>query len=277
MNMSCGVIVGDVTGQLLEWNEAALQLHGIRDGRGRLQELTASFEVSRPDGTRLTYEDWPMVRVIRGESVRNLELNVRRIDTGDSWVIVYDASVVPAPEGGPDLVVLTLRDITAERRVLDELRARVHRTEGLLRRLLGEAARALAPSLPPQGVPPGVDLLAHEAKGATVLLVDDEEQVRRLVALTLKRHGYRVLSASSGREALELEKAWPEPLHLLLTDVMMPGMTGPEVAVELGRRRPGLPVLLMSGYSPEAVGGNLLRKPFTPAALLERVRQALTV
>ncbi len=589
MNMSCGIIVGDIHGQLLEWNDAALQLHGLRDGRGDLREIASNFEIFQPDGTPLGYEHWPMVRVIRGETVRNVEHLVRRSDTGESWFIVYDGARVPAPGGGPDLIVLTLRDVTADRRSQSELRkslallqavtegtpdaiyvkdregryllfnqaacgfvglpreavlgktdfeffepasaelirsrdlkameagqpvtgeelltsqdgpqriylatkapyrdhegnviglvgvsrditeqkrletelahaqkmeaigrlaggiahdfnnmltvingyaalmleglasdhpfhealtavqeagtrsARLTRqllafshqdlavtrslelnavlrdSEAVLRRVLGgvQLFWEMEPELPPVNADPGqleqiltnlasnsrqagafvfrvqtrstegmleltvaddgtgipedvrpkifepffttksqgtglglsvvhglvkqmggmVRVESDPGKGtkftfllpavpretapvsglredATVLVVEDEDAVRRMVAFTLKKHGYTVLVASCGTEALELERTWAKPLHLLLTDVVMPGMSGTQVASLLSARRPGMPVLMMSGYTPESVDADLLCKPFTPAALLDRVRRAIAV
>jgi PAS domain S-box-containing protein len=117
----------------------------------------------------------------------------------------------------------------------------------------------------------------------TVLLVEDETPVRELARLFLEGRGYRVLAAGSGAEALELAGRHEGAISLLLTDVVMPGMNGRELAVELVRRRPEMRVLFMSGYSsgilsrhriPEAEA-HLLEKPFTEAALAGRVRQAL--
>ena len=97
--------------------------------------------------------------------------------------------------------------------------------------------------------------------------------------------GYRVLVASSGREALELAAQQPGPLHLLVTDMVMPGTNGREVADELRRRRPDLRVLFISGYTQDVIsrsgvldsGIEFLTKPFTAALLLERVRKVLDV
>lgn len=110
----------------------------------------------------------------------------------------------------------------------------------------------------------------------TVLLVEDEEEVRRLVRDILGSLGYEVLAARDGAEALELIQRFPGPIHLLLTDLVMPGMTGREVADELRAARPGSKVLFMSGYAEEAVGPDeLLQKPFAPDLLARKVAAAL--
>jgi signal transduction histidine kinase/CheY-like chemotaxis protein len=115
----------------------------------------------------------------------------------------------------------------------------------------------------------------------TVLVAEDEEAVRQLAVESLERHGYRVLAASSGDEALRLAATHDGAIHLLLSDVVMPGMKGPELAVRLRAQRPGLRVLLMSGYAADVVTAAdlreaaLLSKPFSTAALSRAVRQAL--
>ena len=115
----------------------------------------------------------------------------------------------------------------------------------------------------------------------TVLVVEDEEAVRAFAVESLRRHGYQVLSASSGEEALSVASTHDGAIHLLLTDVVMPGMKGPELAVRLRALRPGLRVLLMSGYAADVVTSSdlkdaeLVAKPFTPASLSRTVRQAL--
>ncbi|MGH9218464.1 MAG: ATP-binding protein, partial [Vicinamibacterales bacterium] len=115
----------------------------------------------------------------------------------------------------------------------------------------------------------------------TVLVVEDEEAVRQFAVESLQRHGYHVLSASSGEEALKVAGGYGGTIHLLLTDVVMPGMKGPELAGRLRALRPGLRVLLMSGYAADVVTSGDLRdaalmaKPFSPAALSQTVRNAL--
>jgi PAS domain S-box-containing protein len=118
----------------------------------------------------------------------------------------------------------------------------------------------------------------------TVLLAEDEEAVRTLVARTLRAQGYTVLEATNGAEALAIaEQHSGAPIQLLLTDMIMPQLGGYELAQRVRQRLPGLPVVLMSGYTDNSAirTGTLdnditfLQKPFTPAALAHTVRQAL--
>jgi two-component system cell cycle sensor histidine kinase/response regulator CckA len=117
----------------------------------------------------------------------------------------------------------------------------------------------------------------------TVLLVEDDDAVRTVARLALVARGYRVLEAAFGTEALTLAAGCAEGIDLLLTDVVMPGMGGRELADRLGRDAPGLRVLFVSGYTEDAVlragvsgaGVAYLPKPYTPATLTRKVREVL--
>ena len=116
----------------------------------------------------------------------------------------------------------------------------------------------------------------------TVLVVEDEEAVRRLVLTTLERRGYEVLMASSGVEALHFAREHAAPIHLLMTDLVMPQMGGAEVVKRMRRKRPEIAVLCMSGYTDRSIqrtrstaGLDFLQKPFTPTQLLQKVREIL--
>jgi CheY-like chemotaxis protein len=116
----------------------------------------------------------------------------------------------------------------------------------------------------------------------TLLVVEDEETLATLARRALERRGYRVLVARNGSAALEIALAHPE-IELLLTDVVMPGMSGPELAEVLRAQSPGLKVLFMSGYTDNAIiqhglldsGVAFLQKPFTPDGLARKVREIL--
>jgi CheY-like chemotaxis protein len=117
----------------------------------------------------------------------------------------------------------------------------------------------------------------------TILLVEDEPAVRGLVHETLQLQGYTVLEARHGIEALLTSARFSGPIHLLLTDVVMPQMSGPEVAEKILTIRPEIKVLYMSGYPDHPVfeqGGvsrqvGFLQKPFSPPALAQKVREVL--
>jgi two-component system, cell cycle sensor histidine kinase and response regulator CckA len=117
----------------------------------------------------------------------------------------------------------------------------------------------------------------------TILLTEDEEQVRLLTAEILAAQGYQVISASHGAEALEFADGHPGPIDLLMTDVVMPQMSGRELADRLVERRPGLQVLYMSGHTDDTLvqhgvqeaGRAFIQKPFSMDELTRRVREVL--
>ncbi|HEY5277545.1 MAG TPA: PAS domain S-box protein, partial [Coriobacteriia bacterium] len=124
---------------------------------------------------------------------------------------------------------------------------------------------------------------ALTAGSETVLVVEDEAAIRQLTNLILKKAGYTVLLAESPVAAERIAGSHPGPIHLLLTDVVMPGMRGPELAERLIRLRPDLRVLFMSGYTDDAIthhgmldaGREFLQKPFTPLRLTQKIREVL--
>jgi two-component system, cell cycle sensor histidine kinase and response regulator CckA len=128
-------------------------------------------------------------------------------------------------------------------------------------------------------LPPSADLRGWE----TVLLVEDEESVRQLVRETLELRGYKVIEAENGEEALRAIHDLVNPIHMLITDVVMPGMSGKDLATELLAGRPGMRVLFLSGYTEDALvpegtldsGKAFLQKPFTLQHLARKVRELL--
>jgi CheY-like chemotaxis protein len=117
----------------------------------------------------------------------------------------------------------------------------------------------------------------------TILLVEDDDQVRGLVQSALCRQGYQVIAARNPKDALLLSENHPDPIDLLLTDVVMPQMSGPELAKCLALTRPDMKVLCMSGYTDDAVvrhgviegGTYFIQKPVTPTSLATKLRAVL--
>ncbi|MGH7375593.1 MAG: response regulator [Candidatus Rokuibacteriota bacterium] len=123
-----------------------------------------------------------------------------------------------------------------------------------------------------------------ETLPVTVLVVEDEEEVRALARDVLEMNGYTVLEALDAEDAMRLGESHPGVIDLLITDVVMPRMSGPELARRLRARRPALRVLCMSGY-PESPDREIegagswtvwLQKPFTPDMFMGKVRECLT-
>jgi len=110
------------------------------------------------------------------------------------------------------------------------------------------------------------------------LIVEDNDAVRALIRKILQQHGYTVLVARHSEEAFELSGRREGSIHAMITDVVMPGMSGREVAERLKSSRPTMKVLFLSGYTNEGVldtGAAFLQKPFTPDVLLHKVREVL--
>jgi two-component system, cell cycle sensor histidine kinase and response regulator CckA len=128
---------------------------------------------------------------------------------------------------------------------------------------------------------PGLKVMPHGTE--TILLVEDEEGVRALARHVLQMCGYTVLEASHGGEALRLAERHQGPIHLILTDVVMPGMSGRLVAERIGALKPGIKTLFTSGYTDDSVvrhgiletETHFLQKPYTPAAVAQKVRAVL--
>jgi CheY-like chemotaxis protein len=138
-----------------------------------------------------------------------------------------------------------------------------------------------------EAVPPPEELSAAEyplaAGRATILLVEDNDEVRSLTRLILQDQGYTLLEAHNGKTALQLAQSYPGTIDLLLTDVVMPGMSGRQLFKHLIRQRPGLKVVYMSGYTDNVIahhgvldaGIPFVEKPFSPRKLLQIVHGVL--
>jgi CheY-like chemotaxis protein len=117
----------------------------------------------------------------------------------------------------------------------------------------------------------------------TVLLVEDEPAVREMTQAALHRHGYTVLPAANGAEALRIARANRGAIHVVITDVVMPGMSGPQLVEQLRADHPDLAALFMSGYTSDSVlrdgvetgEADFLQKPFSTTTLATKLRQVL--
>jgi CheY-like chemotaxis protein len=228
--------------------------------------LLVNARDAMPDGGRLT------VRTINSGGQAQLEVR----DTG----VGMDAETLPRifepffttkkPRKGTGLGLSMAYGIVAQSG--GTITAESAPGQGALFRVtLPPADGALEPSVVPA---PGPAPRGHE----TVLLVEDDGDVRQFLFEVLESHGYRVLAARDGVEAVKLAEREPRGAELLLTDVVMPRMSGPEVAERLRPLWPPMKVLFISGYAEQSLGAPgaaLLKKPFTVLELLRRVRAVL--
>jgi len=153
---------------------------------------------------------------------------------------------------------------------------------GSIFRIYLPRASALAAREAPREAPPEATTAPRSGTG-TLLLVEDEEVVRRLVLEVLRGQGYSVLAAPNAAEALDLASRHAGTIDLLVTDVVLPGMSGAELARRMGAARPETRVLFISGYTGEAIarhgmlepGIAFLHKPFTPSEIARKVRELL--
>jgi len=172
-----------------------------------------------------------------------------------------------------DRMLSTMPATSAQRLDAKAIRDAAERSADLARRLRGtETPRETA---------------SDEAKAArrglpTILLVDDEDVVRRLLRGVLRREGFQVLEANGANEARALSDSHPGPIELLITDLVMPGVGGRELAEGLVKRRPEMRVIYVSGFVDEGfvrqgalAGSVFLQKPFAPSTLTRQVRELL--
>jgi DNA-binding response OmpR family regulator len=122
--------------------------------------------------------------------------------------------------------------------------------------------------------------MALPGNGHTILVVEDDAAVLHLVQRILENGNYEVLCASSSEQGIHIGMEFPRPIHLLLADVVMPNMIGPDLATKLKVQRPDMRVMLMSGYPDGALlvlnhGWHFIRKPFVPKSLLDAIQAVL--
>jgi CheY-like chemotaxis protein len=150
---------------------------------------------------------------------------------------------------------------------------------------VGTSFRVYLPRMDGRPLPERTEAGASTEEGnETILLVEDQDAVRSFTSTALKRYGYRVVEASDGEEAIAVAGRHPERIHLLLTDVVLPGMNGKELSEHLTALRPGLKVLFTSGYTADVIahrgvldeGMGFLHKPYSLDQLAAKVRELLS-
>lgn len=190
-------------------------------------------------------------------------------------------NLLAAIQGNADLLRGDFAGVEAIREGLDEIDKAVTRARDLARKLLAESSLEPKPDGRAQAGPTARPA-AREPRGQTVLIADDEEPVRRVASRLLVRNGYDVLEAANGNDALRMLAEGEGKIDILVSDIIMPEMGGLELARRVATDFPGLPVLLISGYSDSHELGqtipaelDLLQKPFSGTELTAAVAHCL--
>lgn len=193
-------------------------------------------------------------------------------------------NLLAAIQGNADLMRGDFGGVEAIREGLDEIDKAVTRARALARKLLAESVSGPGSESVAGHTqqPPQPRQQPHEPRGQTVLIADDEEPVRRVASRLLARSGYEVREAANGAEALRVLAAANGEIDLLVSDIIMPEMGGLELARRAATDFPGLPILLISGYSDSQDLGqsipadlDLLQKPFSGNELTAAVARCL--
>lgn len=190
-------------------------------------------------------------------------------------------NLLAAIQGNADLMRGDFGGVAAIREGLDEIDKAVTRARDLARKLLADAPLEPRPDAAAHAAPTARAAVS-EPRGQTVLIADDEEPVRRVASRLLVRNGYDVREAANGAEALRMLAAGSGEIDILVSDIIMPEMGGLELARRVATDFPGLPILLISGYSDSQELGqsipaelDLLQKPFSGTELTAAVAQCL--
>ncbi len=266
--------------------QLVLDLHGglppVQADHGQLEQVLLNLVLNARDavapGGRIEIQTGSVDRSPGGG--RAVRIRVRDDGAGmdtQTRARIFEPFFSTKPEGrGTGLGLATVYGIVQQHQGT----VAVHSEPGM-----GSTFEIVLPALP-QGTPlpvPAAQAPTLPRGNETVLVVEDTDPVRDAARAALRRLGYDVLTAAGGAEALALLEQHAGPVHLLLTDVRMPGMSGPEVAQRVRASRPGIRVLYMTGYGGDALAGTLVdprdivEKPFTLDGLGRRVREALGV
>jgi PAS domain S-box-containing protein len=249
-NMAEGMILADAEGNMLEWNRAALDMHGYasaEDVRRNLTQIAPAFEITEPDGTVVPVERWPIPRLIRGESFTNWEVRVRRLDAPLDLTISYSGAPVRGRDGRINLVLLTLHDVTRERRaqaerdhlLASERAARVeaerasrmkdeflstlsHELRTPLNAIVGWSQILRGGGVGPEDVAEGVKTIERNAR-AQVQIIEDLLDMSRITSGKLRLDVQQVDLAAVVRAGVETVRPAAEAKGVRLHTVVDPG------------------------------------------------------
>lgn len=260
-------------------------LHPVRVDEGQINQVIVNLAVNArdamPEGGRLTLETQNVERPAQVDTPARKAVLLSISDTGSGMPPevrerIFEPFFTTKGVGrGTGLGLAVVHGIVQQ----SDGEIEVVTEEGV-----GTTFRVYLPAVAQVASLPASDPERPPRRGTeTLLLVEDEELVRNFAAHALTPFGYTILKAENGREALQLATAHPGPIHLLITDVVMPGMNGRAVAEALQARDPALRVLFLSGYTDDAVMRNgirqsevaFLQKPVSPKILAAKVRELL--
>jgi len=264
----------------------APDLSNVRGDAGQVQQILINLVVNArdamPAGGTLRIETFNVTRSLRGADSPDapqscVQLTV--IDTGTGMKpeiverIFEPFFTTKSRERGTGLGLATVYGIVQQMSGEIEVESRVG-SGTLFHLYFPKTDEALAAAAP---IP-----VADLRGSANILVVEDQENVRALIVTALKGFGYTVWSAANAQQALSFSESHKDRLDLLVSDIVMPGMDGNELAVNIQKARPGIRILLISGYTNRAIaatsvpqGAAYLPKPFTPETLGDKVRQLL--
>ncbi len=264
----------------------APDLANVRGDAGQVQQILINLVVNArdamPSGGALRIETFNTTRNFRrAESPAALQpcVHLTVIDTGSGMKpeiverIFEPFFTTKSRERGTGLGLATVYGIVQQMSGEIEVESRVG-TGTLFHLYFPKTDEPLAAAVP---------VAAADLRGSeNILVVEDQENVRALIVTALKGFGYNVWSAANAQQALAFSESHKDRLDLLVSDIVMPGMDGNELAVHIQKARPGIRILLISGYTNRAIaatavpqGAAYLPKPFTPETLGDKVRQLL--
>jgi PAS domain S-box-containing protein len=202
------------------------------------------------------------------------------LQVGDGACIPVETKILSGQWRGKKALFGISHDIIGRKRLEAALRDSEEKYEALLKRFDSQAGKGTQSRIPP---PNRGGRASSPQEAETILLAEDEPSLRRLIARVLRTQGYTVLEAADGNEALSLAQANGAKIQLLVTDVIMPGLSSKMLAEWLKQVNPGVKVLFISGYiNNNAVrdamskpGAFFLQKPFNPTDLSKKVREAI--
>ena len=212
------------------------------------------------------------------------------LQAGDGTCIPVETKILSGQWRGKKVLFGISHDITGRKRLESALHDSEEKYHALLKRFNSQAGKRTQSKMSPPNVRGGEDSISNREgrasssqKAEMILLAEDEPSLRRLIARVLRTQGYVVLEAADGNEALALAQANGAKIQLLITDVIMPGLSSKMLAEWLKQVNPGVRVLFISGYINNTAvrdamskpGAFFLQKPFNPTDLSKKVREAI--